>query len=425
MDKIRVIGGNALKGTIVVKGAKNAVLPLMACALLTDDEMVFENVPHLADIHTMTQVLQHLGADVTHENETLRVRANAIRNFDAPYELVSKMRASFWVLGPLLGRFHQAKISLPGGCAIGTRPIDRHLYAMERLGAQIDIQNGYVQATSSGRLKGNKIIFQPTVGGTMNALMAAVLATGTTEIVNAAAEPEVTDLARCLNQMGAKISGVGTRRLLVEGVDSLHGTTYKVVPDRIEAVTYAVAAGITHGELYIENAHLYLMEDVAFVLSRMGLDVIEKDNGLFVSGKDCELVATDIVTEEFPGFPTDCQAQVMALMCLAKGTSTVTENIFENRFMHVQELVRMGANIHIQGTRTAVVRGVDALSGAPVMASDLRASAALVLAGLAAKGETIINRIYHLDRGYDRLEEKLRSVGADIVRFRPIGDEEI
>ena len=425
MDKIRVIGGNALKGTIVVKGAKNAVLPLMACALLTDDEMVFENVPHLADIHTMTQVLQHLGADVTHENETLRVRANAIRNFDAPYELVSKMRASFWVLGPLLGRFHQAKISLPGGCAIGTRPIDRHLYAMELLGAQIDIQNGYVQATSSGRLKGNKIIFQPTVGGTMNALMAAVLATGTTEIVNAAAEPEVTDLARCLNQMGAKISGVGTRRLLVEGVDSLHGTTYKVVPDRIEAATYAVAAGITHGELYIENAHLYLMEDVAFVLSRMGLDVIEKDNGLFVSGKDCELVATDIVTEEFPGFPTDCQAQVMALMCLAKGTSTVTENIFENRFMHVQELVRMGANIHIQGTRTAVVRGVDALSGAPVMASDLRASAALVLAGLAAKGETIINRIYHLDRGYDRLEEKLRSVGADIVRFRPIGDEEI
>ena len=425
MDKIRVIGGNALKGTIVVKGAKNAVLPLMACALLTDDEMVFENVPHSADIHTMTQVLQHLGADVTHENETLRVRANAIRNFDAPYELVSKMRASFWVLGPLLGRFHQAKISLPGGCAIGTRPIDRHLYAMERLGAQIDIQNGYVQATSSGRLKGNKIIFQPTVGGTMNALMAAVLATGTTEIVNAAAEPEVTDLARCLNQMGAKISGVGTRRLLVEGVDSLHGTTYKVVPDRIEAATYAVAAGITHGELYIENAHLYLMEDVAFVLSRMGLDVIEKDNGLFVSGKDCELVATDIVTEEFPGFPTDCQAQVMALMCLAKGTSTVTENIFENRFMHVQELVRMGANIHIQGTRTAVVRGVDALSGAPVMASDLRASAALVLAGLAAKGETIINRIYHLDRGYDRLEEKLRSVGADIVRFRPIGDEEI
>ena len=422
MDKIRVIGGNALKGTIVVKGAKNAVLPLMACALLTDDEMVFENVPHLADINTMTQVLRHLGADVTHENETLRVRANAIRNFDAPYELVSKMRASFWVLGPLLGRFHQAKISLPGGCAIGTRPIDRHLYAMERLGAQIDIQNGYVQATSSGRLKGNKIIFQPTVGGTMNA---AVLATGTTEIVNAAAEPEVTDLARCLNQMGAKISGVGTRRLLVEGVDSLHGTTYKVVPDRIEAATYAVAAGITHGELYIENAHLYLMEDVAFVLSRMGLDVIEKDNGLFVSGKNCELVATDIVTEEFPGFPTDCQAQVMALMCLAKGTSTVTENIFENRFMHVQELVRMGANIHIQGTRTAVVRGVDHLSGAPVMASDLRASAALVLAGLAAEGETIINRIYHLDRGYDRLEEKLRSVGADIVRFRPIGDEEI
>lgn len=425
MDKIRVIGGNALKGTIVVKGAKNAVLPLMACALLTDDEMVFENVPHLADINTMTQVLRHLGADVTHENETLRVRANAIKNFDAPYELVSKMRASFWVLGPLLGRFHQAKISLPGGCAIGTRPIDRHLYAMERLGAQISIQNGYVQATSSGRLKGNKIIFQPTVGGTMNALMAAVLAVGTTEIVNAAAEPEVTDLARCLNQMGAKISGVGTRRLLVEGVDSLHGTTYKVVPDRIEAATYAVAAGITHGELYIENAHLYLMEDVAFVLSRMGLDVIEKDNGLFVSGKNCELVATDIVTEEFPGFPTDCQAQVMALMCLAKGTSTVTENIFENRFMHVQELVRMGANIHIQGTRTAVVRGVDHLSGAPVMASDLRASAALVLAGLAAEGETIINRIYHLDRGYDRLEEKLRSVGADIVRFRPIGDEEI
>ncbi len=425
MDKIRVIGGNALKGTIVVKGAKNAVLPLMACALLTDDEMVFENVPHLADINSMMQVLRHLGAQVKHENDTLTIKANAITKFDAPYELVSKMRASFWVLGPLLGRFHQAKISLPGGCAIGTRPIDRHLYAMEQLGAQIDIQNGYVQATSTGRLKGNKIIFQPTVGGTMNALMAAVLATGTTEIVNAAAEPEVTDLAKCLNQMGAKISGVGTRRLLVEGVDSLHGTTYQVVADRIEAATYAVAAGITHGELLIKNARLHLLEDVAYVLTRMGLSVIEKNNGLFVSGKDCELVATDIVTEEFPGFPTDCQAQVMALMCLAKGTSTVTENIFENRFMHVQELVRMGANIHIQGTRTAIVRGVDHLSGAPVMASDLRASAALVLAGLAAEGETIINRIYHLDRGYDRLEEKLRTVGADIVRFRPIGDEEI
>ncbi len=425
MDKIRVIGGNALKGNIIVKGAKNAVLPLMACALLTEEEMIFENVPYLADIKTMTQVLEHLGAKVTHENETLKIRANEISRLDAPYELVSKMRASFWVLGPLLGRFHQAKISLPGGCAIGTRPVDRHLYAMERLGAQIDIQNGYVQACSSGRLKGNKIIFQPTMGGTMNALMAAVLAKGTTEIINAAAEPEVTDLARCLVQMGAKISGIGTRRLVVEGVETLKGVRYKVIPDRIEATTYAVAAGITHGELYIENAHLYLMEDVAFVLTRMGLDVIEKNNGLFVSGKNCELIATDIVTEEFPGFPTDCQAQVMALMCLAKGTSTVTENIFENRFMHVQELVRMGANIHLQGTRTAVIRGVDFLSGAPVMASDLRASAALVLAGLAAKGETIINRIYHLDRGYDRLEEKLRSVGANIVRFRPIGDEEI
>jgi UDP-N-acetylglucosamine 1-carboxyvinyltransferase len=370
----------------------------------------------------MTDVLIHLGAEVSFEGDVLRIKSANINKFDAPYELVSKMRASFWVLGPLVGRFHQAKVSLPGGCAIGTRPVDRHLYAMERLGVDIQIENGYVHA--SGKPKGNKIFFQiKTVGGTMNALMAAVLADGVTEIINAAAEPEVTDLARCLVEMGAKITGIGTQRLVVTGVDSLHGTSHTVVPDRIEAATYAVAAGITGGQLYIENAHLYLMEDVVFSLCYMGLDIFEKDNGIIVKGADCRLKATDIATEEFPGFPTDTQAQIMALMCLADGTSTVTENIFENRFMHVQELVRMGADIRLQGSRTAIVKGVKKLSGAQVMASDLRASAALVLAGLAAKGETLISRIYHLDRGYDHMEEKLRVCGADIERIKIKAEE--
>lgn len=418
MDKIRIIGGNTLSGHVRIKGAKNAVLPLMAAALLTDDEIILRDVPRLADITNMTNVLIHLGAEVTHEGDVMRIKCANITKFDAPYELVSKMRASFWVLGPLLGRFHQAKISLPGGCAIGTRPIDRHLYAMECLGAKIDIKNGYVSATSDGRLKGGKIVFQPTVGGTMNALMAAVLAEGTTEIINAAAEPEVTDLAKMLNEMGAKISGVGTRRLIVEGVTNLKGTSHTVVPDRIEAATYAVAAGITHGKLCLENAFLYLMEDVVFTLSHMGLDIIEKDKSLIIDATNADIRATDIVTEEFPGFPTDTQAQVMALMCLANGTSTVTENIFENRFMHVQELVRMGADIRLQGSRTAVVHGVKKLYGADVMASDLRASAALVLAGLAAEGETNVHRIYHLDRGYDQLVEKLKICGANIERVK-------
>ena len=418
MDKIKIIGGTPLKGHVRIGGAKNAVLPLMACALMTDEEMVFHDVPHLTDITTMSEVLRHLGAEVSHEGDTLRICAKNIVNFDAPYELVSQMRASFWVLGPLLGRFGKAKISLPGGCAIGTRPIDRHLYAMECLGAKIDIHNGYVEAKAPETgLVGNKIIFRPTVGGTMNALMAAVFAKGETEIINAAAEPEVTDLARCLNKMGAKISGVGTRRLFVQGVTELHGTEHLVVPDRIEAATYACAAGITKGELFIENAGLHLMEDVVFTLCHMGLDITEKNNGILVDAQNIHLKATDITTEEYPGFPTDVQAQMMALMCVADGTSTVTENIFENRFMHVQELVRMGANIHLQGSRTAIVHGVPELSGAPVMASDLRASAALVLAGLAAKGETVISRIYHLDRGYDRLVEKMRTCGATIERL--------
>ena len=424
MDKIRIIGGNPLNGHIRVKGAKNAVLPLMAAALLTDEEVILRDVPNLSDIRTMTDVLVHLGAEVSFEGDVLRINAANVNHFDAPYELVSKMRASFWVLGPLVGRFHQAKVSLPGGCAIGTRPVDRHLYAMEQLGVSIDIQNGYVIA--DGQPKGGKIYFQiKTVGGTMNALMAAVLAKGETQIINAAAEPEVTDLARCLVKMGADISGIGTQRLVVRGVEKLHGTSHTVVPDRIEAATYAVAAAITGGQLYIENAHLHLMEDVVFTLCYMGLDIFEKDNGIIVKGADCRLKATDVTTEEFPGFPTDVQAQIMALMCLAEGTSTVTENIFENRFMHVQELARMGADIRLQGSRTAIVHGVKQLSGAPVMASDLRASAALVLAGLAAKGETIISRVYHLDRGYDHMEEKLRVCGADIERIKGAGEENI
>ncbi len=417
MEKIKVIGGTPLHGEIEIKGAKNAVLPLMACALLTNDKVILNNIPHLADILTMIQVLEHLGAKIEFKEDVLTIQANNIHCFDAPYELVSKMRASFWVLGPLLGRFHQAKISLPGGCAIGTRGVDRHLYAMERLGAKIDIQSGYVLASTPKELQGNDIVFQPTVGGTMNALMAGCLAKGTTRIINAAKEPEVTDLALCLNQMGAKITGIGTSELIIQGVTSLHGTTYTVVSDRIEAITYAVAAGITHGELLIKKTPLYLIESVAETLQQMGLKITAHNNGLLVSGKDVSLTATNITTEEFPGFPTDCQAQVMALMCLAKGTSIVTENIFESRFMHVQELVRMGANIQLRGSRTAIVNGVEVLSGAHVMASDLRASAALVLAGLAGQGETHIHRIYHLDRGYDKLDEKLRLVGANIERL--------
>lgn len=415
MDKIRIIGGNPLFGHIRIKGAKNGALPLMAAALLTDEEVILRDVPNLSDIRTMADILSHLGADVSFEGGILRIKAANIRSVEAPYELVSKMRASFMVLGPLVGRCHLAKVSLPGGCAIGTRPVDRHLYAMEQLGINIDIQNGYVLA--KGKPKGGKIYFQiKTVNGTMNAIMAAVLADGVTEIINAAAEPEVTDLARCLVKMGANIQGIGTQKLVITGVEKLHGTSHTVVPDRIEAATYAIAAGITGGELYIENSPLHLLEDVVFTLCYMGLDIIEKDNGLIVKSTGL-IKPTNVVTEEFPGFPTDVQAQIMALMCFANGTSIVTENIFENRFMHVQELVRMGANIQLQGSRTAIVHGVPSLSGAQVMASDLRASAALVLAGLAAKGETIVSRVYHLDRGYDHMEEKLRVCGANIERI--------
>lgn len=415
MDKIHIIGGNPLSGHIRIKGAKNGALPLMAAALLTDEEVILRDVPNLSDIRTMADILSHLGAEVSFEGGILRIKAANIRSAEAPYDLVSKMRASFMVLGPLVGRCHLAKVSLPGGCAIGTRPVDRHLYAMEQLGINIDIQNGYVLA--NGKPKGGKIYFQvKTVNGTMNAIMAAVLADGVTEIINAAAEPEVTDLARCLVKMGANIQGIGTERLVITGVEKLHGTSHTVVPDRIEAATYAIAAGITGGELYIENSPLHLLEDVVFTLCYMGLDIFEKDNGLIVKSTGL-IKPTNVVTEEFPGFPTDVQAQIMALMCFANGTSIVTENIFENRFMHVQELARMGANIQLQGSRTAIVHGVPSLSGAQVMASDLRASAALVLAGLAAKGETIVSRVYHLDRGYDHMEEKLRVCGANIERI--------
>ena len=422
MDKIRIIGGKPLQGHIHIKGAKNAVLPLMAAALLTEDEVVLHDVPNLSDIHTMADVLTHMGVNVVFENDTLRLCAKNITCLEAPYELVSKMRASFWVLGPLVGRFHQAKVSLPGGCAIGTRPVDRHLYAMEQLAVHIDIEDGYVIA--SGAPKGGRIFFQiPTVGGTMNALMAAVLADGETTILNAASEPEVTDLANCLVEMGAKVQGIGTQTLTVTGVASLKGTSHKVVADRIEASTYAIAAGITHGDLFIENAYLPLMEDVVAKLTAMGLQITAHDNGLSVKMSDEPIKATDITTEEFPGFPTDVQAQIMALMTIANGTSIVTENIFENRFMHVPELVRMGADIRLRGTRVAIVKGVSKLSGTHVMASDLRASAALVLAGLAAHGETVVSRVYHLDRGYDHMEEKLRACGANIERIKSEEDE--
>ncbi len=423
MDTIAIQGGQRLSGRIQISGAKNAALTLLPCALLTDEELILGNLPRLADVDTFGHLLNTLGVTTSvagaRGNEfgrRMTLNAARITSTVAPYDIVRKMRASILVLGPLLARSGEATVSLPGGCAIGTRPVDLHLKALEALGAEIELAAGYVKARApDGGLRGGQISFPiVSVGATENALMAAVLAKGRSEIVNAAREPEIVDLSRLLVAMGASIDGIGTDHLIVEGVERLHGARYDVMPDRIEAGSYACAAAITGGEIDLVGAKAAEMPAILHALRDAGVNVAEHDAGIRVSA-DGPLKALSLSTAPHPAFPTDMQAQFMAMVTLAGGTSLLTETIFENRYMHVPELARMGADIEVRG-RSAVVRGVDHLVGAPVMATDLRASMSLVLAGLAARGETVVSRVYHLDRGYERLEEKLSAVGAAIER---------
>ena len=432
MDRIKIHGGKSLKGKIHISGAKNAALPLICASLLTDETVTLTNMPMLSDIRAMNALLEQLGTKIDefndfvdgHPTKTYSYRTKEAASLIAPYDYVRKMRASYDVLGPLLARYGKGERSLPGGCAIGARPMDIHLAALEQMGARIEIKNGYIFADVDGRLKGAHIIFPGvSVGATCNVLMAAVMAEGRTGLENAAKEPEIGDLAELLNAMGAKIEGIGTAVLTIDGVDKLHGATHKVIPDRIEAGSYAVAAAITRGKIELINAQASTLRRPLQVLKDMGVRVSETEHGVLIDAVGCDLVGQDIMTEPYPGFPTDLQAQFLALMLTAEGAAMVTETIFENRFMHVPELLRMGANINVHGHASAIVRGVKKLSGAPVMATDLRASFALVLAGLVAEGETIVNRVYHLDRGYEKLEEKLKSVGADIERIKD-NDEE-
>lgn len=417
MDRILIRGGRVLSGSIPVSGAKNAALPLMAAGLLADGPLTLTNAPDLADVATMAGLLAHHGLTVERDKTARSITiSGAATDLEAPYDLVRKMRASVLVLGPLLARHGRARVSLPGGCAIGTRPVDLHLKALEQMGAEIEITAGYIEARAPGGLKGARIIFpQVSVGATENILMAAALASGQSEILNAAREPEITDLAACLMRMGARVEGIGTDRLLVEGVANLGAATHPIIADRIEAGTFACAAAITGGSLLLQGARLDHLGAVTRTLREAGVDVAEEEGGLRVTRSN-GLRGADVMTEPFPGFATDMQAQFMALMCVADGASMITETIFENRFMHVPELSRMGARINFHGA-SAIVRGVKKLSGAPVMATDLRASVSLILAGLAAEGETIVNRVYHLDRGYERVEAKLAAVGADIERL--------
>jgi UDP-N-acetylglucosamine 1-carboxyvinyltransferase len=417
MDKIVITGGHTLDGRISISGAKNAALPLMCAAILTEEDVVFENSPNtLADMVSLKHLLEHLGCDVEFNGSRARINARGIHHYNAPYEIVRKMRASFLVLGPLLARFGHATVSYPGGCAIGARPIDVTLNGLEALGVDIQMDNGYVHAKVKGdRLKGtHHTLAVPSWTGTENLIMAAVFAEGTTVLENVAREPEVVDLCKCLTSMGAQIEGAGTSAITIHGVDRLHGTTHHVMTDRLEAGTYAVAAAITGGRIHLDNTDHSIMHAFTEALVRSGARVTPFDTGITVEG-GFGIQAVDIITEPYPGYATDLQAQMMALMTIAKGTSLIKETIYENRFMHVPELNRMGANINIQGN-TAVVRGVTRLQGAPVMATDLRASVSMVLAGLVAEGETVVNRIYHLDRGYERLDDKLRSCGARVQR---------
>lgn len=427
MDRITITGGNRLNGTIAISGAKNAALPLMIASLLTKETVTLENMPLLADVALLERILGNHGVDYAisgkrpgetpDSGRTVHLTAREIVDTTAPYELVSRMRASFWVFAPLLARMGEARVSLPGGCAIGTRPVDLLLMALEKLGAKIDIENGYVVASAKGGLRGAEIEFpKVTVGGTHTAIMAASLARGHTVLRNAACEPEIVDLADCLIKMGARIKGAGHPTVEIEGVGSLGGARHSVLPDRIEAGTYAMAVAMTGGDVLLAGARAGLLQAALDVLEQAGVEVSESNEGLRIMRNGSGISAVDVTTAPFPAFPTDLQAQFMALMTRAKGVSRITETIFENRFMHVQELARLGAHIKLSGD-TAIVEGVEHLDGAPVMATDLRASVSLVIAALAARGETTINRVYHLDRGFERLEDKLRGCGAQVQRI--------
>ena len=426
MDKIRIRGGNTLSGEIPISGAKNATLPLMIASLLSDETLTLRNVPRLADVQLLNRILGNHGVDMSVDGkrpgkcglsgDTVHLTARQIVDTTAPYELVSKMRASFWVLGPLVARCRQAKVSLPGGCAIGTRPVDLHLMGLEALGANIDVVGGYVVADAPNGLTGAHITFpKVSVGATHNVLMASTLAKGQTVLENAAMEPEIGDVAECLNKMGAKISGIGTSTLTVEGVSRLNGATHEVLPDRIETGTYAMAVAMTGGDVMLTGARGDLLECLFPVMEQAGAKMTTTNQGISVSRNGQGLAPVDVDTSPYPGFPTDLQAQLMGLMTKAQGTSRIRETIFENRFMHVQELVRLGADISLDG-ETALVTGVERLQGAQVMATDLRASVSLVIAGLAAEGDTFVNRVYHLDRGFEQLEKKLSACGAEIER---------
>ena len=426
MDRIRIVGGNRLNGIIPISGAKNAALPLMIASLLTDDTLTLENVPRLSDVSNLARILSNHGVDrnvpgkrlgqTVETGQTLSLCARTIVDTCAPYDLVSTMRASFWVIAPLLARMGEAKVSLPGGCAIGTRPVDFLLMALEKLGAVITIEAGYAIVTAPKGLQGGRIVFpKVTVGGTHTALMAAVLAHGSTVIENAAREPEVVDLAQCLIRMGARIEGIGTSTLHVEGVTRLNGARHAVVPDRIETGTYAMAVAMTGGDVLLEGARASDLQAALTVLEQAGVSVTTEAGGVRIRRDSQPLMPVDVTTEPFPGFPTDLQAQLMGLMSMARGTSRIRETIFENRFMHVQELARLGAKVRLDGD-TAYVDGVEKLTGAPVMATDLRASVSLVIGALAAEGQTTISRVYHLDRGFEALETKLSRCGAQVER---------
>ncbi|MDN2580161.1 UDP-N-acetylglucosamine 1-carboxyvinyltransferase [Aquibium sp. ELW1220] len=427
MDRIRIVGGNELKGVIPISGAKNAALPLMIASLLTDDTLTLENVPHLADVEQLIRILGNHGVDYTVNgrresqdtgySRTIHFTARNIVDTTAPYDLVSKMRASFWVIGPLLARMGEARVSLPGGCAIGTRPVDLFIDGLRALGAEIDIDIGYVVAKAPKGLVGNRYVFpKVSVGATHVLMMAASLARGETVLENAAREPEVVNLADCLNAMGARITGAGTSTITIEGVTSLKGARHRIIPDRIETGTYAMAVAMTGGDVLLQGARSDLLQSALDILTQTGAHITQTNEGIRVARNGAGIAPVDVTTEPFPGFPTDLQAQFMGLMTMATGRSKITETIFENRFMHVQELARFGARISLSG-QSAIVEGVSRLKGAPVMATDLRASVSLVIAALAADGESTVNRVYHLDRGFERLEEKLSRCGATVERI--------
>ncbi|MDR3092406.1 MAG: UDP-N-acetylglucosamine 1-carboxyvinyltransferase [Endomicrobium sp.] len=417
MDKIVIYGGKKLKGEVIVSGSKNSALPILFATLLTDDPATIKNIPSLADIETTVAFLNFIGKKTVKEGNTVKAYSSDKYKHIAPYDLVRKMRASVLIMGPLLARLKKVNVSLPGGCAIGARPVDMHLDAFKKLGAEISVEGGYVKTFAGNGLKGAQISFRfPSVGATENILLAAVLAKGKTTITNASCEPEIEDLAEVLNKMGAKVTGAGTKKIAIDGVDKLHGFTHEIIPDRIEAATYVIAAAITKGEIIIKKVIPQHLKSVNDNLKKCGLYIKETKDTIFVKWIK-SLKPQNVKTEVYPGFPTDVQAQWMALMCLLNGKSCIEENVFENRFLHVAELQRFGADIAIDG-KTANIKGIKKFSGAPVMVSDLRAGAALVLAGLAANGKTTVSRIYHLDRGYDMLEKKFKKLGADIRRIR-------